>query len=117
MSGENRFWVDHRGRTHREPTTRGGLNFCKLPSHAALREFVFWRDGYACRHCSAAAREVPEDYDGSFAPGTDNESCLVVDHVVSRRNGGRHHPANLQALCDRCNARKSALVDSRMGAC
>lgn len=30
-----------------------------------------------------------------------------------RRNGGSHHPSNLQCLCDPCNARKAGLVDSK----
>ena len=40
-------------------------------------------------------------------------SCLVIDHVVSRLNGGTHHPDNLQTLCDSCNSAKVGLVDSR----
>jgi 5-methylcytosine-specific restriction endonuclease McrA len=40
-------------------------------------------------------------------------SFLVIDHVLSLRNGGTNHPDNLQTLCDCCNAAKSGLVDSK----
>jgi len=30
-----------------------------------------------------------------------------VDHILAVRLGGTSHPDNLQALCERCNARKS----------
>jgi 5-methylcytosine-specific restriction endonuclease McrA len=38
-----------------------------------------------------------------------------ADHIVSRRNGGSHHPDSLRVLCDSCNAAKTGLVDARSG--
>jgi 5-methylcytosine-specific restriction endonuclease McrA len=108
-------WLDHQGRMWREPTTRGPLTPYLVPSHRALRAFTFHRDGYRCRHCGDHATAVPNAYDGSLALYTAGGTFLVVDHIVSRRNGGRHHPSNTQTLCDRCNARKANLVD-RIGA-
>lgn len=74
------------------PECLGKLNF-KNPSHQALRAYVLWRDK-VCMWCGA-------------------DSDLVADHIVSRRNGGEHHPKNLQALCQRCNSRKSGLIDAK----
>lgn len=86
-------WTDDAGREWRVPEIRGRLK-SRIPSHRALREFVIRRDGGACRTCGSTER-------------------LVADHIVSRRNGGTHHPTNLQCLCDPCNARKAGLVDAR----
>jgi 5-methylcytosine-specific restriction endonuclease McrA len=74
------------------PTIRGRLKM-RIPCHRALRDFVLWRDK-KCQRCGA----------------TDD---LVADHIVSRRNGGSHHPLNLQALCQSCNSAKAGLVDAK----
>ena len=88
------IWKDHLGIERPVPQALGRLRFGKCPGHRALREFVFQRDGYKCLHC-----------------GEENRLKLVADHIVSRRNGGSHHPSNLQCLCDSCNARKAGLID------
>ncbi len=93
--GVPRFWTDHNGQQWLVPQVRGRLKM-GIPSHRALREFVIRRDGGKCRRCGATDR-------------------LVADHIVSRRNGGSHHPDNLQCLCDSCNARKAGMVDSKGG--
>jgi 5-methylcytosine-specific restriction endonuclease McrA len=85
------FWIDDDGAVRKVPTIRGRLKCGKCPGHAALRAFIIRRDR-SCRQCGAA-------------------SDLVADHIVSRRNGGSHHPDNLQALCQSCNSRKANLVD------
>jgi len=84
-------WTDHLGRSWIVPTIRGRLKM-KIPAHKALREFVIHRDGGRCRRCGAT-------------------ELLVADHIRSRRNGGSHHPDNLQCLCDSCNARKANRED------
>ncbi len=80
-------WVDAAGQVRRVPQILGRLKPGKCSGHAALRAFVIARDGARCRHC-----------------GTTED--LIADHVVARSRGGSHHPDNLQALCQRCNARK-----------
>lgn len=87
------FWVDQQGTRRRVPQIRGRLKF-RIPSHRALRDFVFARDEYRCKTCDPLK--------------------LVPDHIISRRNGGAHHPDNLQTLCDSCNARKANLVDAKV---
>jgi 5-methylcytosine-specific restriction endonuclease McrA len=87
-----RTWTDDLGRAWKVPEIRGRLKM-RIPSHLALRECVIRRDG-SCRWCGAT---------------TD----LVADHVLSRRNGGEHHPNNLQALCQSCNSRKANLIDAK----
>lgn len=92
------IWTDHLGKTWTVPQVRGRLKFNRSARNRALREFVFHRDGYRCKHC-----------------GSTDLIRLVPDHIVSRRNGGSHHPDNLQTLCDPCNARKANLVDAKVG--
>jgi 5-methylcytosine-specific restriction endonuclease McrA len=86
-------WTDDVGTVRRTPTIRGRLKCGKILSHAALRDFILRRDR-SCRWCGSQER-------------------MVADHIISRRNGGAHHPANLQALCESCNAAKVGLVDAR----
>lgn len=96
MKPDDPFWTDSDGTVRLVPRILGRLKPGKCPGHAALRAFVIRRDGGRCRWC-----------------GNRDPLQLVADHVVSRRNGGSHHPSNLQALCQSCNARKAGLVDRR----
>jgi 5-methylcytosine-specific restriction endonuclease McrA len=89
-----RFWTDPQGRPRAVPTILGRLKPGRIPLHRDLRAFVLARDGNRCRRCGSIEN-------------------LVADHILSRRNGGSHHPENLQALCDRCNAAKVGRFDSR----
>ncbi len=98
ISPAPQMWTDHRGRSWKVPQILGRLKPGKCAGHAALREFVIGRDGGKCKQC-----------------GNSDPVQLVADHILSRRNGGQHHPDNLQCLCTSCNARKSSLVDSRYG--
>lgn len=61
-----------------------------------IRDRVFERDGYRCRHCGRA------DY-------------LEIDHVEPWALGGSDEESNLQTLCSRCNRAKgpSAFVTTR----
>lgn len=110
-----RFWTDHKGKQWKVSTIRKRLKFC-IPSHAALRAYIFWRDGYRCTQCGVTAINAPVNYDGRHTLATEQNWCLVMDHKISHRNGGTHHPDNLITLCDSCNARKAALVDSKQAA-
>jgi 5-methylcytosine-specific restriction endonuclease McrA len=85
------FWTDHFGNTWRTPQILGRLKF-RIPCHAALREFVLHRFGYECLNCGS-------------------KTNLVADHIISRANGGAHHPDNMQCLCNSCNAIKANTVD------
>lgn len=106
------FWTDQLGVSRRVPTCRWRLKFY-MAGHAALRAFVFARDGFVCLDCGDPAVNVPAQYTGRETVATARGSCLVMDHVVSRRNGGSHGPENLRTLCDSCNARKAGLVDAK----
>lgn len=88
------FWTDHKGQQWKEPQIIGRLKM-RIPSHRALREFVIYRSGGKCQQCGSVER-------------------LVADHILSRRNGGRHHPENMQCLCARCNSAKVGLVDTKV---
>lgn len=104
------YWTDHNGKEWKVPTIIGRLKF-RIPCHAALRAFVFERDGYACVQCGAKASNIPAVVPGREALMVPDRWCLVMDHTLSRRNGGAHHPSNLRTFCDTCNAAKVGLVD------
>ena len=90
------FWTDSNGINHKVPQIKGRLKPGKIPLHAALKKHVIDRDGRKCKVCGRG------EVDGVV---------LVADHIVSKRNGGSHHPDNMQCLCDSCNATKANLVD------
>lgn len=67
---------------------------------ATLRFAVLERDGFSCQACG---RNVRED-----------KIKLHVDHVLPIAKGGKTELANLQALCQECNAGKSDLIIDQM---
>lgn len=91
------YWTDHNGDAWIVPQIKGRLK-SRIPAHAALIAFVIHRDGTTCRAC-----------------GCTDPMKLVADHILSRRNGGAHHPSNMQCLCASCNSRKAGLVDAKVG--
>ncbi len=119
-------WCNEHGEVFRVPT--GKLRF-RYPGHRELRRTVFVRDEFTCQWCGARPPSIPENFDGNDGVWTTRihtskfsqsvggvPALLVLDHIVSRRNGGSNHPANLQALCDPCNSAKAGLVDARYDA-
>lgn len=98
-------WQDEQGNINRTPSTRRRLKF-QYPLHAKLRAFVMRRDRFTCQRCGCGGVEF-QDYNGRYAPPLVLGCSLVVDHIRSIRNGGSHHPSNLQVLCDPCNAAKA----------
>lgn len=61
-----------------------------------LRFQILRRDYFKCTLCGNS-------------PATDPQCRLHVDHVVPHSKGGKTVPANLRALCDRCNLGRGAL--------
>lgn len=59
---------------------------------ASVRAAVLERDGFRCRRCGHT---------------TDHGVRLVLDHIEPVAHGGSNHIANLQTLCEPCNAGKS----------
>lgn len=104
-------WTDDLGRVWRTVTSPRRLKF-SYPSHAALRAFVFRRDGFRCNRCQAKAVDIPATYDGRETLTTDTKvssgwpDVLVLDHVLTLAAGGRSVIENLQTLCETCNKRK-----------
>lgn len=86
------FWTDHAGKRWKVPVIKDRLRVHQIAGHAALKAHVVCRDGGVCRQCGSP-------------------DALTLDHVVSKRNGGTHHPDNLQALCKPCNDAKSNYQD------
>jgi 5-methylcytosine-specific restriction endonuclease McrA len=108
-------WTDHAGQVWRTPRTISRLKFSKNSTHRALRAFVFVRDGFTCQECGAKPGRPPKGYDGSTGVSLPGRTCLVMDHIVSRRNGEIHHPTNLRTVCYPCNTRKIGLSDIPAG--
>lgn len=107
------FWTDAWGQQWSVVQSPDALKF-KIPCHAALRRHVFFRDNYTCRHCGAQAIEVPKNYTGRYTLSTNTfvrshptwNDLLILDHIVTRKAGGRNVVENLQTLCETCNRRK-----------
>lgn len=107
---KEQHWIDDLGREW-SILKCGELKPGKKASHAALRRFVFIRDGFTCQHCAASPRTIPEHYSGWQAVYVGNPADripLELDHVHPRCAGGSHHPDNIQALCRECNGEKGA---------
>lgn len=68
-----------------------GLTASRTHIPADVRDAVYERDGYACRHCGA----------------TDD---LALDHIHPWSRGGPDTVDNLQVLCRSCNSKKGAKV-------
>jgi N6-L-threonylcarbamoyladenine synthase len=51
-----------------------------------VREYVLWRDGHKCQHCTGKSRD----------------KVLNVHHIESRKTGG-NAPNNLITLCETCH--------------
>jgi hypothetical protein len=64
----------------------------------ALRRFVAERAAYRCEYCL-----LHED---------DSYSPHQIDHIISRKHGGRSQPDNLAYACLRCNAWKGTDIGS-----
>lgn len=60
----------------------------KQPIPKKLRQAVFERDGYTCKHCGSTER-------------------LAADHVIAEVKGGPTTIDNLQTLCRSCNSKKA----------
>lgn len=110
---EATHWIDLQGRIRKTPCQRLKRLDFKVPLHAAVRAFVFKRDCFLCAMCGAGPSVIPLNYDGVRTLHVPGAICLEMDHIVSQRCGGSHHPDNLQTLCNSCNARKSVLVDRK----
>jgi 5-methylcytosine-specific restriction protein A len=64
---------------------------------AAVRNYVFQRDGHRCQSCGKTGKKAK----------------LQVDHIVPLAKGGSNDLSNLQALCAHCNQRKCDRIDLR----
>lgn len=86
-----KYCADHQRQAYRAADSRRGGSdpFYKTAFWLRVRSFVL-RAEPLCRVC----RAVP---------------ATLVDHIIPRADGGADYdPANLQPLCPRCHARKTA---------
>jgi len=65
----------------------------RLPVPRKMRDKVFKRDKYTCRHC-----------------GCTDLVKLTVDHIHPYKHGGKDVFENFQTLCKSCNSKKGAKV-------
>lgn len=108
-------FTDDSGRVWPTPQIVGRLKFTSAGASIALRRTVFIRDGFTCQDCGARPSQAPTRYDGRHTVGLGWGWCLLMDHILSRRNGGAHHPDNLRTLCSRCNQKKVSAEDRPIG--
>jgi 5-methylcytosine-specific restriction endonuclease McrA len=66
-----------------EPT----ITVSRMAIPEELRNRVYKRDGYKCRHCNAT-------------------EYLTIDHIFPFIKGGKTEEANFQTLCRSCNSKK-----------
>lgn len=59
---------------------------------ATRRWALYLRDGLTCVYCQRTLADL-----------TGDGSCLVLDHILPRRYGGRHDDDNLTTACYECN--------------
>lgn len=104
------FWIDCFGVSWNLIKSTRRLKF-KYPLHAAIRKHVFHVDNYQCKRCKAKAVNIPKDWDGKQTLSTNNlvngyKDCLVVDHIITLKAGGKNEVENMQTLCETCNRKK-----------
>lgn len=93
----------------------------KRKSHAQMYLYIAERDNYSCVRCGAKSinfsLQIIIDGSKPFRCKRPNgmDSFLVLDHIISRRNGGTNDPDNLQLLCDSCNSKKATAEDAKRG--
>jgi 5-methylcytosine-specific restriction endonuclease McrA len=67
---------------------------------------ILERDKWKCRKCGVSTpRELR---------GTRKSNAPVVDHVIPLKLGGPHTRTNMQCLCYKCNATKSAKYEGQL---
>lgn len=67
----------------------------RKPISRKLRYQILYRDGFRCRACGRSPN---------------NGVKLTIDHIIPVEWGGETEEANLQTLCEECNAGKQAWV-------
>lgn len=90
MSEKKGFWIDTKGVERAIPSLKYPLT--KTTNGRILHQYILERDDVTCRICGAQYQ--------AFV------TYLNVDHIITRRHGGTHHPRNLQTVCDKCNKEK-----------
>lgn len=75
----------------RSSSGRRGLRAVGSKDRRRRKKVILRRDGFACVRCGA-------------------KKNLTVDHIIPVAAGGSNRIANLQTLCDPCNAEKADTV-------
>jgi 5-methylcytosine-specific restriction protein A len=63
-----------------------------------LRRYILIRDDHLCQECLRGGKHKQADQ---------------VDHIINKADGGTDSEDNLQSLCARCHARKTAREGAR----
>ncbi len=69
-----------------------GLKYHRITGHLALRFKILKRDNFTCQYCG---RKPIED-----------NTKLMVDHIIPRSKGGTNEESNLKTSCEACNLGK-----------
>ena len=91
-----------------------------MPTTAAQRDRILYRDAYACQcrgeygceHHHAETR-CPAGIISRLLSAFATFVPLEVDHIKAEADGGSDDDANLQTLCKRCHEAKTSQENSR----
>lgn len=70
------------------------------------RFHIYEQCNYSCKSCGLSFN-IPENWDKLSAIRNEFGVCLEIDHIIPISLGGRDSIENKQALCQRCNTKKS----------
>lgn len=100
---DRRYCDEHRRKKQAEYDTQRGT--------AAQRGYdARWR---RLRKMYLAAHPLCADPYGAHAERGELVAATEVDHIIPKKRGGSDTEENLQALCQVCHSRKTALEDGR----
>lgn len=99
-------WRDSTGSEWRISMSHRRLRF-KYPAHAAVRAYVFQRDGFRCKCCGAATNDDTSNYRGRHAVWVRSPLVGWLILELAEKNPrlappALHHPDNKFARCEHC---------------